>query len=307
MKKKRFSRKAQAESRLVNTILIIIFLGAVLFFGPKIYVWIQGEAKLDVCKFTVGAKDFTKVASFSFIRENCPPNFILVKDNMILKDNKPIPFKYKYLDSKGREQTAMVEDINDLPLGTRHQAFEEFFYKTIADEMVTCWDKFGKGADIFEANLVTDKKNCAKCSIIAFDNSAIFSGMAFNNLYGYMDTHYHSSKIASSSSGMNLTYNQYLRMDAIADYKKVNTLITGGYDVIDYIEYYKPGDFAFYNGYSITPDMTSTYEIMYFIWSSADDDKILDALSMHEKDVPAHVFLVKTKQVTTFLCETLMN
>ncbi|MBT4540986.1 hypothetical protein HOC35_05725 [Candidatus Woesearchaeota archaeon] len=304
----KFKKRGQAKSRTVETILIVMALAAILILSPKLYGWVQGESKDQICKFTVGSKLFTKIGSFSFIREKCPAYNIIIYDNKIVKDNNPLVFKTTFTDKNGREKTKIFSDFNDLDdLKTVNmdEVFEEKLYYTIAEEMLDCWTKFGEGAEIFDEDimkdLVVDKKLCARCSRFIFHDSIVESGKGpFYGLYEYMDTHKHK--------GSHLTYNEELQMTAINTRENVHILTTAAKGPIDQKEtYYFPEKLVFDTNVNIVPSVKNTYEIIYFMWDTVHAGFIKSKTGIHNMDVPSHVFFVSPNNINTYFCQNFVN
>ncbi|MBS3122440.1 hypothetical protein J4434_06175 [Candidatus Woesearchaeota archaeon] len=286
-------KRGIALPRLTQIILVLLFFIVALVIAPSFLNWSGLKSKEEVCKFTIGAGQFTKVGSFSVIREKCPQSMIRIYNDKITKDDKPLPFKFK----EGEKTKVQITFKDNLP--------EEFVYKTLSDEMVNCWDKFGHGKDIFEANLLTTNKNCARCALVTFDGSAVNSGSlgSLNRLAEFMST--------NTIKGTEETYYDHLYMNAISNKHNVNLLVMGE-EMSDSDEkdlpYYNPQSLVIDQSTSIIPSVTNTYQIIYFVWSSQNIVQILDQLGLSAKfDVPSHVFLVPSDQITTYLCENFMN
>ncbi|MBI4453857.1 hypothetical protein HY636_04400 [Candidatus Woesearchaeota archaeon] len=287
-----------ALPRLTQIILVLLFFVVALVIAPSFLNWSGLKSKEEVCKFTIGAEQFTKVGSFSVIREKCPQSMVRIYNDKITKDNKPLLFKFK----EGEKTKVQTTFKDNLP--------EEFVYKTIADEMVACWDKFGHGKDIFEANLLSTNKNCARCALVTFDTSVISSGSlgSLNGLAEFMS----SNKISTGNiKGTEETYYDHLYMNAISNKHNVNLLVMGE-DLSDSDEkdlpYYNPQSLVIDQSTSIIPSAVNTYQIIYFVWSTQNIVQVLDQLGLSAKfDVPSHIFLVQSDQITTYLCENFMN
>lgn len=292
-------KRGIALPRLTQIILVLLFFIVALVIAPSFLNWSGLQTKEQVCKFTIGAEQYTKVGSFSVIREKCPQSMIRIYNDKITKDEKPLLFKFKEVTEKGEKTKVQTTFKDGIP--------EEFVYKTISDEMVDCWDKFGHGKDIFEANLLSTNKNCARCALITFDTNTINmnSGSlnSFNRLAEFMS--------ANKVKGTEETYYDHLYMNAISNKQNVNLMVMGE-EMSDSDEkdlpYYNPQSLVIDQSTSITPSATNTYQIIYFVWSTQNIVQILDQLGLSAKfDVPSHVFLVPTDQITTYLCENFMN
>ncbi|MFH1439767.1 MAG: hypothetical protein ABIG89_04320 [Candidatus Woesearchaeota archaeon] len=295
------NKKAMAMNKLLQSVLIIGFFVIAILILPSLFNFSMLEAKEKTCMFTVGAKDLTKIGSVSLIREKCPAYNILIYDNKITKDGAELIFKYK--DEKDNKKVGKIFK-EGIP--------EDFIYKTIADEMVECWQRFGEGRDLYKGDLFDKKRNCARCTHISFDQS-IWGKGPYKGLVNYLKN--------NKPEDMDKAYYDYLSMDAIEDTYKTDLLIgpygidVGADEARELVTYYKPRDFTIHGNPSdenspdqIIPSSSNNYDILYFTYSSSANTQNMQALGLKGKiDVPAHIFFVKSDRITTYLCENFIN
>jgi hypothetical protein len=292
-------RKGQAKSRMVETILIIIVFSLILIASPKLFGWVKGESKDQICRFTVGSKLFTKVGSFSFIREKCPAYNIIIYDDKFVKDGNPLTFKTNFIDKNGKEKAKIFSNFNELDgikSIDKEAVYEEKLYYLLAEEMLDCWDKFGRGAEIFDSDFWKNSKQCARCAHVLFDSSASTKG-PYHNFDNFLNS--------NNPKDSEKTYDYELRMDVIDYAGDINTLLTG--DEPLNTKYYHPDNYVVNSTYVINPSIKNNLDIIYYMHHDEKRAYIRKALTLSSMDVPSHIFLVKPEQVSIYLCENFMN
>ena len=292
---KKLSKKSIIMARLLKIMYLLVAAGVIFAIMSPLSGKVIAKTKEGVCQTTVAMK----VSTFNLLPEKCPANFIRIYENKITKDDKALPYKIKNPDGKTYKTTY------NLAKNSEHMA--PFIYKTIGDEMVSCWNKFGKGQDIFDGEFWEKSRNCAICTNINFDPSAQSLGM-LQGLHNYL----YNTPIKKKEQ----TYYEYLGLGAISNVDNVIDLTLEHKDLPqEEIEDYKEGRIQYYRGdkwvldanTKLDPAASSGYTILYYVWSRPSTQKVANLYHKHDLQIPAQIFIVKTEDITTYLCENFMN
>lgn len=295
-------KKSVARSRIVKLILILIFLVLALIVLQVVFNWTSVKSRDSICWFSVGLKDFTQVGSFSVIREKCPQNRIVVYKSKITKNGVPIASKIL----KGKN-TKIVYDFDSInPSGVIP---EDFFYKVLADEMVSCWQKFGAGSEIFEGDFWKGRKNCARCAHVTFDASIANKGIVFSNFYNYL--------VNNDVPGKDESYHDYLHLQILLNKPTLNTFLfmkapmteKEMNDMVEKADYYNEvqDHLRMDQDTAIVASTIKSYDLLYFIWANPAPYQFVADLNLMDLNVRAQVFFIPTDAMNTFLCEAIMN
>ena len=282
------SKKSIIMKRLLNIIYVLGAAFVIFLVMSPLSSKVLSQTKEGVCKATVALKE----ASFGVLSEKCPPDFIRVSKSKITKDDKALPYEVK--DEKGKRKSINY-NFNTIP--------PEFLYKTIADEMVSCWERFGAGKDVFSHDFLKTSRNCALCAQISFDPDVKTEGI-YGGLYDYV----YNLPI----KGKDQTYYQYLGLEAISTSDNVFKLtLKPTMDESELqgesFQYYTSSKWVFDSNTKLNPANPAGYTILYFVWSMPEALHYLNLVREEKVEVPAQVFLVRTDEISTYLCQNFMN
>ncbi len=161
--------KKKGMQNIFMYLIIFLVVGVILlFFVRGVTKWMEGKNNVEVCRLSViGASQLGKGTGFDYLAPEdwefeCPPNTVTIKEDVY--------------ESNGYEQQY------------RHGTWEDNVKQVFADEMATCWYKFGEGKlDAFDDDTIFGLTNvCFVCDYILFDAPPLTQ---VNNLKNFLETH----------------------------------------------------------------------------------------------------------------------
>jgi len=267
----------------LSWVIILVFVVLFITFFDQSREGFARTLGKDTCRLTAATNAYSGIGGNSDLSENCPITYVTFFNKYVTKQGEKT--FVRFVDVRGKLITRTGFDY----------LTKDIVFRTIADEMTYCWDKFGKGAPIFNLKYIGKAKNCGRCAVFSFNEEV----QPFD-LSGFLqflkDNH---------PKQVDKNYYDYMHLNLVTTADNINLMLgEGDYD---------PNSFMLTDNFLM--NINNNYLVLNFLYQTDNLRQILSLSSVVEKQLEkigfnekylGQIFFIDVGGIDTNLCESLL-